>query len=126
LESSLDYLKKFRLNKVHPVLVNVAVSEACLYVFTELFYRLPDFFKREKLPSQINRQFSICSDYFDRRDSGIDLQSVVTIDVPRILADHERKREENLLGYEFREKDFLRVQPTASYVLFLKEFITGK
>jgi hypothetical protein len=126
LEGSLEYLKKFRLNKFHSTLVNIGVSEACLYVFTELFYRLPEFFKREKLPNQVNGQFSICSNYFNRQDSGIDLQSMVSIDLPKRIVNHEWKREENFLGYEFRAREFLGVQPTSSYALFLTEFISGR
>ncbi len=122
LEGSLEYLKKFRLNKLNSTLINIAVSEACLNVFIELFHRLPEFFKREKISTQINGQFSICSDYFKRQDSGIDLQSLVSID---LQLNKERKKEENQLDYEFRSEEFLGVQPTTSYVLFLKEFING-
>jgi len=125
LEGSLEYLKKFRLTKLNSNLINIAVSEACLNVFIELFYRLPEFFKREKISTQINEQFSICSDYFKRHDSGIDLQSLVSIDLQQITLNKERKQEENQLDYEFRSEEFLGVQPTASYVLFLKEFING-
>jgi hypothetical protein len=125
LESSLEYLIKFRLIRLNNVLINIAISEACLNVFKELFHRLPEFFKREKtlIPSVKNDgHFSICSDYFQRHDSGIDLQSLVSIDIqqpPTV------KQEENRFGYDFQSEEFLRVQPSASYVSYLRDFMHG-
>jgi len=121
LESSLEYLKRFRLTKLNSNLINIAVSEACLYVFTELFYRLPDFFKREKISTKINEYFPVVK----MPDSGIDLQSFVSIDLQKTIINKEHKREEIRLGYEFRLEEFLSVQPMPSYVVFLKEFIDG-
>lgn len=118
LEASLEYLKKYRLNKLNINLINIAVSEACLNVFIELFYRLPDYFKRQKISIENEGLFSICSDYFNHHDSGVDLQSLVSTDT-------QRKQEENHVDYEFYSEEFLRVQPTPSYVLFLKTFIHG-
>lgn len=46
LNASLEYLIRFRLMKSDMNLINIAMSEACLHVFVELFYRLPDFFHR--------------------------------------------------------------------------------
>ncbi len=60
----------------------------------------------------------MCKDYFQRDDSGIDLQSLVSID-------SQNKREDNSFGYEFHSEEFLNVQPISSYVLFLKPFIHG-
>lgn len=117
LEDSLEYLKKFRLVKLNSTLINIAVSEACLRVFVELFFHLPDFFKRQQIPVS----FSLCSNYFTRYDSGIDLQSVTSIDCQQ-TKDNE---EENRLGYEFRSKEFLDIQPNSSYVSFFKEFLNG-
>jgi len=115
LEGSFEYLKRFRLvAKLNSTLINIAVSEACLHVFVDLFSHLPEYFKRQQNP----RSFSLCSNYFTRYDSGIDLQSVTSIDC-------QPTDEENRLGYEFRSKEFLDIQPNPSYVLFLKEFMHG-
>ena len=48
LNASLEYLIRFRLIKSDLNLINVAISEACLHVFVELFYRLPDFYQRDQ------------------------------------------------------------------------------
>lgn len=56
LFDSLNYLTRFRLKKSDSTLLNVAVSEAFLQIFAELFGRLTEFIDRE--------DFSICSDYF--------------------------------------------------------------
>jgi hypothetical protein len=110
LQASLEYITKFRLNKSTSDLINIAASEACLHVFTELFHRLPDFFKRDKTVNNIKRN-----------DSGIDLQSVVSTDTQP----ESNKREENRLGYDFRSDEFLISQPTPPYVNFLNDFIHG-
>ena len=121
LEASLEYLIRFRLIKSNSIFINIAVSEAFLYVFTELFYRLPEFFKREKIAIKNDKHFSACSNYFKRQDSGIDIESVVSDDLPQPTTNNN----DNRLGYEFRSEEFLRVQPTPWYGLFLKEFIQG-
>lgn len=126
LENSLEYLKRFRITKLDSTLVNVAVSEAFLNVFIELFQYLPDVFKRHRLATPLSEHLSLCSDNSNRRDSGIDLQSVVSIDSQQALANHERKSEENIYDYEFRSGEFLKAQSSPSYVLFLKEFIRGE
>ncbi|UJR28462.1 hypothetical protein I4U23_009702 [Adineta vaga] len=126
LESSLDYIARFRLMKTNSTLINIAVSEAFLSVFIELFYRLPDFFKRDQTSSVHNqRHSSICSDSFQRRDSGIDLQSLVSIDLHQSNTTNEQKYEENHFGYKFNSEEFLRAQTNMSYTIFLKEFISG-
>jgi len=125
LEFSLDYLIRFRLIKLNLTLINIAVSEACLYVFTELFYRLPDFFKREKISTKNDGHYSLCLDYFKRHDSGIDLQSLVSVDLQQIKTNNEHKREENRLDYQFNSEEFLRVQSIPAYKTFLEEFIRG-
>jgi hypothetical protein len=80
LESSLEYLKRFRLTKLNSNLINIAVSEACLYVFTELFYRLPDFFKRDEigidLPSGASKENRLGYDF--RSDEFLILQPTST------------------------------------------------
>lgn len=131
LQASLDYLVRFRLVKSNSNLINIAVSEACLRVFTELFYRLPDFFKR--LPDRTvktavkNPSALIISTSFQSHDSGIDVQSVTLSEAtsePTEKTDSEK--EENRLGYDFRSDEFLISQPTSGYVTFLNEFIHGK
>lgn len=105
LNASLEYLTKVRLSKSNSNLINILVSEACLHVFTELLHRLPDFFKRDQIPSKtINHQ---------RNDSGIDVKSVTSNSI------------ENRLGYDFRSDEFLILQPTPVYVTFLNDFIHG-
>ena len=123
LESSLEYLKRFRITKLNSTLVNIAVSEAFVNVFVELFQYLPDFFKRHHSTTPLSRHYSICSNNSNRRDSGIDLQSVVSMDSQQVI---ERKSEDNSQDYEFRSEEFLQAQPSPSYVLFLKEFIHGE
>lgn len=126
LESSLEYLKRFRITKLNSTLVNIAVSEACLNVFVELFQFLPDYFKRNQPATPSSGHFSLCSDESNRRDSGIDLQSVVSIDSQPVTVNPERKLDESPSEYEFRSEIFLKAQTFPSYVLFLKEFIRGK
>ena len=125
LEYSLDYLIRFRLMKSNLTLLNIAVSEACLYVFTELLHDLPDFFKREKPATKIDGHYSLCSDYFVRHDSGIDLQSLGSVDLQQIATNNEHKQEENRLGYAFDTEEFLRAQSIPAYRTFLEEFIRG-
>ncbi|CAF0751177.1 unnamed protein product [Adineta steineri] len=122
LEFSLDYLIRFRLMKSNSTLINIAVSEAFLYVFIELLHRLPDFFKRDNPLPKNDSHFSICTNYFQRHDSGIELEP---IDLQQITQNEHKQQEENRLGYEFNSEEFLRLQPMSSYVLFLKEFIHG-
>ena len=59
LNASLEYLIRFRLIKSDVNVINIAISEACLHLFTELFYRLPDFFQRdeEKETSRLGYEF---------------------------------------------------------------------
>jgi hypothetical protein len=121
LESSLEYLVRFRLIKSNSTVINIAVSEACLHVFTDLFHRLPDFFKRETTVIKKDKNSSTCSDHLNHHDSGIDLRSLVSDDVPQTTTTNQ----ENRLGYEFRSEEFLNIQPNSAYVLFLKEFIRG-
>jgi hypothetical protein len=112
LNASLEYLIRFRLIKSNINFINIFISEACLHVFIELFYRLPDFFKRD-LDNQRN---------IKDNDSGIDLQSN---DVEHQIIKIECKQEENRLGYNFRSDEFLILQPTSAYVTFLNDFIHG-
>ena len=129
LEASLEYIVRFRLGKLNASLMNIAVSEACLRVFVELFYRLPEFFKR--LPSSRaksadrQRSSSVYSTSFQRYDSGIDLQSVVSSDAAQEPVKNEHQSEESRLGYDFRSDEFLLSQPTSAYVTFLNDFIHG-
>ncbi|CAF1365024.1 unnamed protein product [Adineta ricciae] len=126
LESSLDYVARFRLLRTNSILTNIAVSEAFLSVFTELLYRLPDFFKRNKSSiTEKDQQSSIGPDRLQHRDSGIDLQSLVSMELSQVILNNEPKAVDNYLGYEFHTDEFLRVQITPSYVIFLKEFISG-
>jgi hypothetical protein len=104
-QASLEYLKRFRLVKYNSDLINIAVSEACLSVFVELFHRLPDLFKRDEVTNNLKRD-----------DSGIDLQSIVSTNT---------QPEKNRLGYDFRSDEFLISQPSSSYVTFLNDFIHG-
>ncbi|CAF3354422.1 unnamed protein product [Rotaria socialis] len=124
-ESSLEYISKYRAMKLNANLINIAVSEACLHVFIELLYRLPDFGKHEKAPAKNNDdKFSICLNYFEHHDSGIDLQSFENVDSQSITSNHEDKRNENRFDYNFNFDEFLSAQPE-SYVSFLKKFIHG-
>jgi hypothetical protein len=68
LNASLEYLIRFRLIKSDLNLINIAISEACLHVFTELFYRLPDFFQRDQ-------QNSSSSDRKEENRLGYDFRS---------------------------------------------------
>jgi hypothetical protein len=114
LIASLEYLTRFRLIKSDLNLINIAVSEACLHVFIELFHRLPDFFKRDQIPLKTidnEQKFSTCLDYFKQDHSEIEHQS--------------KPKEENRLGYDFRSDEFLILQPTSAYVTFLNDFIHG-
>ena len=120
LESSLEYLKRFRLIKSNSTFINIAVSEACLYVFTDLFHRLPEFFKVEKEVTKTDKQFSACSNDFKDYDSGIDLQSLLSDELPQTTKNKHQHT------YEFCSEGFLRVQPTPAYALFLKKFIHGR
>ncbi|CAF2986287.1 unnamed protein product [Rotaria sp. Silwood2] len=124
-ESSLEYIIKYRLMKLNSNLINIAVSEACLRVFTELFYRLPDYVKNKNILIKTNDdQFSICSNYFQYHHSGIDLQSLVSADSEQTTTNHEDKQDKNRIDDDFHFEGFLRVQPTSS-VSFLKGFIHG-
>jgi len=114
LIASLEYLTRFRLIKSDLNLINIAVSEACLHVFIELFHRLPDFFKRDQISLKTvdnEKNFSTCLDYFKQDHSEIEHQS--------------KTKEENRLGYDFRSDEFLILQPTSAYVTFLNDFIHG-
>jgi len=121
LNASLEYLIRFRFIKSDLNLINICVSEACLHVFVELFYRLPDFFKRD----QISRKSKDNSQNFKHDDSGIDLQSVASNDIEFQSIKTEQKQERNRLGYDFRSDEFLILQPTPAYVTFLNDFTHG-
>jgi hypothetical protein len=121
LNASLEYLIRFRFIKSDLNLINICVSEACLHVFVELFYRLPDFFKRD----QISRKSTDNSQNFKHDDSGIDLQSVASNDIEFQSIKTEQKQERNRLGYDFRSDEFLILQPTPAYVTFLNDFTHG-
>lgn len=108
LIASLEYLTRFRLTKSDLNLVQIACSEACLRVFAELLYRLPDFFKRDEKTSKAAEH--------SRRVS-IPLNDLKRIDY---------RNDESRLGYEFRSDEFLILQPSPSYVTFLNDFIRGK
>ncbi|CAF0989684.1 unnamed protein product [Rotaria sp. Silwood1] len=128
LQASLEYIIRFRLVKSNSTLVNIAVSEACLHVFTELFYSLPSYFKRHQTSEKLtdNKQKSSSSPKsFKRNDSGIDVQSIVSSDVQHESRKTEHKKEENSLGYDFRSDDFLISQPSSGYIVFLNDFIHG-
>ncbi|CAF2559761.1 unnamed protein product [Rotaria sp. Silwood2] len=129
LQASLEYIIRFRLVKSNSTLVHIAVSEACLHVFTELFYSLPTYFTRHETSVKLtdNEQKSPSSPKsFKRNDSGIDVQSVVSNDVQHESRKNEHKKEKNRLGYDFRSDDFLISQPTSGYVAFLNDFIHGR
>jgi len=100
-ETSLSYLTKFRLIKSDPILVNIAVSEAFLHVFIELFYLLPDYFQRSNVH---DGHFSLCSTYFQSS---------------------EKENSSNRFDYSFRNEEFLNGQPFPSYKTFLKDFTKG-
>ncbi|CAF1042710.1 unnamed protein product [Adineta steineri] len=122
LQSSLEYLIRFRLTKSNSTLINIAVSEACLHVFIELLHRLPDFFKRDPISIESTndeRKFSTCSNHSQNDDNENDPQS------NDIQHDECKKKEGNRLGYDFRSDEFLILQPTSSYVTFLNDFIHG-
>ncbi|CAF0769584.1 unnamed protein product [Rotaria sordida] len=124
-ESSLEYIIKYRLIKLNSNLINIAVSEACLHVFIELFYLLPDFFQHKNISNKnSNDQFSICSNYFKYHDSGIDLQSLVSVDLEETITDHEDKQDKIQFDYDFHSEEFLNVQPKP-FVTFLKGFVHG-
>ncbi|CAM2711936.1 unnamed protein product [Rotaria socialis] len=128
LQSSLEYLTRFRLIKSNLNLINIAVSEACLHVFIELFHRLPKYFKRDQLFAKVSdneQKFPTDSKSLKREDSGIDLQSVASNDIQQEIKKVEYKKEENRLGYDFRSDEFLIEQPTSAYVGFLNDFIHG-
>jgi hypothetical protein len=80
LNASLEYLVRFRLIKTNLNLINIAFSEACLRVFIELFYRLPDFFKRDEigidLPSGASKENRLGYDF--RSDEFLILQPTST------------------------------------------------
>lgn len=124
LQASLEYITRFRLGKPNPSLINIAVSEACLHVFTELLHRLPDFFKRDHGTADA-RTFSVCSDYFRNETDDADAPAS---DKPQLqtMKSESRIREETRLGYDFRSDEFLILQPTSAYVTFLNDFIHGK
>ncbi|UJR21050.1 hypothetical protein I4U23_024150 [Adineta vaga] len=126
LQASLEYSIRFRLGKSNATLINIATSEACLHVFTELFHRLPEFFKRDQNSIESSKDaehFTVCSNYFQSEDSGIDLQLNDTQE--QTITNECERKEENRLGYEFRSDEFLILQPTSSYVTFLNDFIHG-
>ncbi|CAF0840787.1 unnamed protein product [Adineta ricciae] len=126
LQASLEYASRFRIGKPNTTLINVAASEACLHVFTELLYRLPEFFKRDRSSSGSSndtQHFSICSNYFQNEASGVDLQ--LNDNEHQLVKNECDKKEENRLGYDFRSDEFLILQPTSSYVTFLNDFIHG-
>ncbi|CAF1095048.1 unnamed protein product [Rotaria sordida] len=129
LQASLEYLTRFRLIKLNSTLINIAVSEACLHVFTELFYNLPRYFQRHQTSIKLTdneRKSSISLKSFKRDDSGIDIQSVVSNDIQHESKyNNEHKQEENRFGYDFRSDEFLIAQPTSGYVVFLNDFIHG-
>lgn len=125
LQASLEYIVRFRLVKLSSNLINIAVSEACLRVFIELFHRLPDFFKRLPESTLKTSSASIVSTSFQSHDSGIDLQTIVHQDLTS-KTDVNDSKEENRLGYDFRSDEFLIAQPTSSYVNFLNDFIHGE
>ena len=136
LQSSLEYIVRFRLVKSNTNLLNIAVSEACLHVFIELFYRLPDFFQRipdvVTKPAPKNQSVSIISTSFQSHDSGIDVQPLVFSEIGQestttttTTTKDEYRKEENRFGYDFRSDEFLMCQPTTGYVAFLNDFIHG-
>jgi hypothetical protein len=117
LQTSLEYIVRFRLGKPNSNLINIAVSEACIGVFIELFNHLPDYFHRLKQTS---------STEFQRQDSGIDLQSTASNSLTHISINSHYQSEAIRLGYEFHSDEFLISQPTSSYVNFLNDFIHGR
>ncbi|CAF3541814.1 unnamed protein product [Rotaria sp. Silwood1] len=126
-ESSLEYIIKYRFRKVNSNLINIAVSEACLNVFIELFYCLPDFFKQKNISTKKNDdQCSMCSNYFIESDSENDLESLVSVDLEQTTTttNNEDKQDKNRFDYDFQSEEFLSAQPK-SYVSFLKGFIHG-
>ena len=128
LQESLEYLIRFRLIKLNVALINVAVSEACLHVFTELFHILPSYFKRKQIPKKSNEQkYSIYGNHFyfqSNDDRENDLQTVVTNNIQQGTMTDNCKHE-NRLGYDFQSDEFLISQPISSYVAFLNDFIHG-
>jgi hypothetical protein len=128
LQSSLEYLTRFRLAKSNSLLINIAVGEAFLRVFVELFRRLPDYFKRDEVVLKTTDNAgdpSNCSNSLKSYDSGIDVQSGVSNDIQPEPIKQVFKREASPLGYDFRSDEFLISQPTPSYVTFLNDFIHG-
>lgn len=129
LQASLEYLTRFRLIKINTNLLNIAVSEACIHVFIELFHRLPNYFKRERVstkPSDDESKPTQDSQSLKREDSGIDLQSVASIGSPPESKKLKYKHQDNNPGYDFRSDEFLISQPTSAYVGFLNDFVRGK
>jgi hypothetical protein len=130
LESSLTYLTKFRWNKADPILMNIAASEACLHVFTELFHCLPDYFKREdnmvtSSLDELDRRFSICSDYFQFNSRTIESQSIVSVDQTKSIMNEHVQRDHHRFNYDFRHDEFLSQHVDTSYVSFLNDFLRG-
>lgn len=131
-ENSLDYIIKYRAMKANTNLINTAVSEACLTILTELFYRLPEFCKAQETPLKNNSN--------EKSDSGLssikndqnpaDSQSSDSIDLPSeasaaAAASDEYIHDDNQFNYDFNTQEFLRVQPP-SYAQFLSKFMQGK
>ena len=107
LENSLTHLSKFRLRKLDPTLINIAVSEACLNILTELFYRLPDFLQQTKNFEVSGNHFSVCSNYF--KVDHLEIEQIKDSD-----------------SNNFNVEQFLQVQSIESQREFLKEFTRGK
>lgn len=125
-ESSLEYLAKYRLIKMNSNLLNIAMSEACLNVLVELFYRLPDFFVfQNSAPKNDDEQISRCSKSLNHSDCGADADSFVSIDLEDNETDFKEKQAKSEFDYNFDCDEFINVQPK-SYVSFLKGFTTGR
>ena len=125
LESSLTYLTRFRLTKADRNLINIAVSEACLHVLTELFHRLPDYYQRKKASCEKEKHFSICSDYFEYHDNGIDFQSLSSGEQDQSTLETKKEQENDRFDYDFHAGGFLSDPSTSLYTLFLKDFTQG-
>ena len=125
LESSLAYLTRFRLTKSDRTLINIAVSEACLHVLTELFQHLPDYYQRKQASCEEERHFSICFNYFKYHDNGIDFQSLSGGKRERLEAESEQEPGDNRFDYEFQADAFLSDPSTLPYAPFLKDFTQG-